>query len=86
MSTDGDWDLDGLDPDGPSARDLERFGGETVECPNCKAEVWDQAESCHRCGEWLGPRVDDGPGGRSRAAMLIILLLIGVLGTALLFW
>lgn len=48
---DDDWQLDeGLDPDGPSADDLERFGGELRRCPACREDVYDQAELCHNCG------------------------------------
>lgn len=42
---------EGLDPEGPSAEDLDRFGGETRTCPHCASEVWDQAVRCHVCGE-----------------------------------
>lgn len=40
--------------EGPSAEDLERFGGETIRCRRCGAEVYDEAEWCHRCGEVFG--------------------------------
>ncbi|MEZ6242493.1 MAG: hypothetical protein R3B57_05560 [Phycisphaerales bacterium] len=50
---------EGLDPDGPSAEDLDRFGDETVTCPHCGAEVWDQHERCNACGE----RLTDPPKG-----------------------
>jgi len=52
---DQDWDLaEGLDPDGPSAVDLDRFGSEVDPCPNCGAMIYDQAEVCHQCGFYLG--------------------------------
>lgn len=45
-------DLDeGLDPDGPSAADLDRFGHEFATCPNCGREFYDQSELCPHCGE-----------------------------------
>jgi len=51
---DDDWQLDeGLDPEGPSADDLDRFGDELNPCPNCGAEVYDQADICPACGEVL---------------------------------
>jgi hypothetical protein len=40
--------------EGPSDEDLERFGDETVRCRHCGAEVYDEAEWCHRCGGALG--------------------------------
>lgn len=47
-----DADIDeGLDPEGPSAEDLDRFGDEFTACPNCGSLIYDQAEICPRCGE-----------------------------------
>ncbi|MBM4109155.1 MAG: hypothetical protein FJ255_10165 [Phycisphaerae bacterium] len=37
----------------PSPEDVQKFGGETVRCPACGAEVYDQAEWCHKCGAVL---------------------------------
>tara|TARA_R110002072_G_scaffold42064_4_gene117528 strand:+ start:88896 stop:89156 length:261 start_codon:yes stop_codon:yes gene_type:complete len=52
---DQDWDLsEGLDPDGPSASDLDRFGSEVSPCPNCGASIYDQTEMCHKCGWFVG--------------------------------
>jgi len=44
-------EVDELDPEGPSAEDLERFGGDTLDCPRCGYEVYDEASVCPRCGE-----------------------------------
>lgn len=41
---------EGLDPDGPSAEDLDRFGDEFKRCPECKSLVYDQSEMCQACG------------------------------------
>ncbi len=52
---DQDWDLsEGLDPEGPSAQDLDRFGDEMDSCPNCGAMIYDQAEMCPQCGWYFG--------------------------------
>ncbi len=45
-----EWEEEGLDPEGPSPEDLERFGDEMVDCPNCGMQVYDQTEICPRCG------------------------------------
>jgi uncharacterized paraquat-inducible protein A len=46
-----DPDIDeGLDPDGPSAADLDRFGDEMTTCRECGHRFYDQAEICPRCG------------------------------------
>lgn len=51
---DTDWDIaEGLDPEGPSAADLDRFGDEMIPCPNCGARIYDQSEMCPRCGHLL---------------------------------
>ena len=41
---------EGLDPEGPSAADLDRYGDELVSCIHCGAKIYDQAELCPRCG------------------------------------
>lgn len=52
---DRDWNLsEGLDPEGPSAVDLDRFGSELDTCPNCKSTIYDQSEMCPQCGWYLG--------------------------------
>jgi hypothetical protein len=40
----------------PSPDDLERFGNDTGYCPDCGAEIWDQAEFCPACGGHIGGR------------------------------
>ena len=53
--------------EGPSPEDLERFGAETAFCPQCGAEVWDEAPRCAQCGGWLaGETVSRTPEVRQR--------------------
>ena len=40
----------------PSPDDLERFGHDSGYCPDCGAEIWDQAEFCPSCGGHVGGR------------------------------
>ena len=42
---------EGLDPQGPSAEDLDRFGSEFTQCPSCGKDIYDQAEVCPHCGQ-----------------------------------
>ena len=44
--------------EGPSQADLDRFGGDdqSAWCPECGAEVWDDAEYCPACGDQIGGR------------------------------
>ncbi|MEO0513319.1 MAG: hypothetical protein AAF108_10560 [Planctomycetota bacterium] len=78
----GDWTTEGLDPEGPSAIDLERFGSETRFCPTCSAEVWDQTDVCHECGGTIGTQTADTLESRSRIGLLILLVLLGFGGAA----
>lgn len=41
---------EGLDPEGPSAEDLDRFGDEFITCPNCHKSIYDQTQMCPYCG------------------------------------
>ncbi|MCA9304571.1 MAG: hypothetical protein KC996_10660 [Phycisphaerales bacterium] len=51
---DPDWDLsEGLDPEGPSAADLDRFGDELTSCPSCRKPLYDQAPICPHCGHLM---------------------------------
>ncbi|MFT3683392.1 MAG: zinc ribbon domain-containing protein [Phycisphaerales bacterium] len=36
--------------EGPSAADLEKFGGVTRTCPECGKEVFDDTSTCYHCG------------------------------------
>lgn len=52
---DRDWNLsEGLDPEGPSAEDLDKFGSELDTCPHCGSTIYDQSEMCPQCGWYLG--------------------------------
>lgn len=47
--------------EGPSPEDIERFSEETGFCPDCGAEIWDQAEVCPECHAYIS----GGAGHRS---------------------
>lgn len=73
---DTDWDIaEGLDPEGPSAADLDRFGDELVTCPHCKRRLYDQAELCPHCGMALG----DKPARLPLWAIVVIAVMIVLL-------
>lgn len=49
-----DWDInEGLDPEGPSGSDLDRFGDELTPCRHCGKSIYDQAEICPHCGGYV---------------------------------
>ena len=58
---DPDFESEGLDPEGPSRADLERFGDEFRTCPECGADVYDQAELCPKCGHAFGQQRHSAP-------------------------
>jgi hypothetical protein len=72
--------------EGPSPEDLERFGAETAHCPHCGAEIWDQAEACPECHEYLV----GGPSSRAplhewwRQRWIILVVIAAIV--ALLLW
>lgn len=70
---DDDWSLDeGLDDDGPSADDLDRFGDEFATCPACGAAIYDQAALCHVCGH----AVHDEPKPKAWIVWTTLLLIV----------
>lgn len=61
--------------DGPSADDLEKFGGVTRSCPSCGKDVYDDAVSCYHCGaDMETPRHAQMP---KVWIVVVVLLLIG---------
>lgn len=77
---DTDWDItEGLDPEGPSGDDLDRFGDELVPCASCGRRVYDQAEVCPICGGFVHKTLSKTP----KWAFLVALVLIAVM---VLFW
>lgn len=67
-----DWDIaEGLDPDGPSAADLDRFGDEMILCPSCGRKIYDQAELCPHCGHAM-----EAEAGRFPFWMVAMVLLL----------
>lgn len=69
------------DDEGPSREDLARFGGETRPCPKCRADVYDEAEWCHKCGHVLSEADESGPSpwflaGAAAVVVAIVLTLV----------
>jgi hypothetical protein len=72
-----------MDDQGPSPEDIARFGDDdrTGYCPHCGEEVWDDAERCAKCGQWMAggarsrPPVDDDFRRRTFIAVAIITLI-----------
>ena len=51
------WSDDNLDDDGPQECDLDQFGdddeSETVPCPACGAEIYEDSPQCPECGQYV---------------------------------
>ena len=81
--------MHGLDED-PSEEDQQRFGDDTGYCPECGAEIWDEAWQCPHCEEVVDGRVGrspDSPAGRHvsrRSVIALALVLIALIVFALL--
>ena len=73
--------------EGPSSEDIERFGGDTDECPECGAEVYDQAEMCHACGAYVTVRgrVKGSAGRGMQARWIILIALLALAGFVITF-
>ena len=69
---DDDFLDDDLDPEGPSADDLERFSGEHRACPSCGSEVYDEATICPVCRT----PVDTGHDGGLKLGLIVVVGLI----------
>ncbi|KAA0213741.1 MAG: zinc ribbon domain-containing protein [Leptolyngbya sp. PLA3] len=64
---------EGLDPDGPSAEDLDRFGDEFRTCPNCGRQIYDQADICPHCREAI---IDKPAGAKWWVILVVVIVLI----------
>jgi predicted nucleic acid-binding Zn ribbon protein len=71
---------DALDPEGPSAADLERFGDPTHTCPECGAEVYEDSELCHICGHMF-----ERPARAKSSPLVLMITVVLVLALLLLF-
>lgn len=69
----------------PSPEDIERFSGETGFCPDCGAEVWDQAGQCPSCGALLaGQTATRHPvQGQLRRGWIVLVAVIVLLAFAM---
>jgi hypothetical protein len=84
------------DPDeGPSPADQRRFGDDAVRtglCPDCGAEVLDDADICPRCFMFLDGETLQRPARARRGffhkrwiTLLILLLIVSMVGGAVAF-
>ena len=78
----GFWDEnesdEALDPEGPSAGALARFGGASRDCPSCGTEVYEDAPLCHVCGHALETPRKAMPAWMVITAVVAVLLILAM--------
>jgi hypothetical protein len=66
--------------EGPSSEDIARFDHESAFCPDCGAEIWDQADVCPKCFAYLGGdtsrRQPMGTWFQRRWTLLVVIVLL----------
>ncbi len=79
---DRDEEDEDAEHEGPSADDLRRFAAGEAYCPDCGAEIHDQAEVCPKCYAYLGGDtsrfrpVERDLRGRFIAITVVVLILV----------
>ena len=70
---------DEMDPEGPSVADLRRLRHSGALCPSCWADVYDDAEVCSICGDYIVPT--GGRVGRAgwKIVGVVVLVVVAVL-------
>lgn len=73
--------------EGPSPDDLERFDRDTAYCPDCGAEMWDQADVCPKCFAYVaGETSSKQPTQRWFHQRTVLLVIIALLAAFALIW
>jgi hypothetical protein len=70
----------------PGSEDIDRFSSETACCPDCGAEIWDQAEVCPSCYAYLGGNVISRTPAQARFRRKWIVLVAILLLLAFVLW
>jgi hypothetical protein len=63
--------------EGPSEEDLERFGGATQHCPQCRTELHDDVEVCWKCGHALMRGEGAGPKWAIWVGVAVVAAILG---------
>ncbi|MHC4294952.1 MAG: hypothetical protein ACYSTL_05145 [Planctomycetota bacterium] len=73
------FDSENLKDEGPLSIDLEELGddapSETVPCPLCSAEVYEDADRCNICGQYISPHLQNQP---LQAIWWFLLMIVGI--------
>lgn len=66
------------DENDPRAEDLEQFSGVTRTCPECRSEVYDEAEICWKCGHAFSGEPKPLPRWAVVVMVIVVLVLAGL--------
>jgi hypothetical protein len=69
------------DPDAPRPEDLADFGDVTRPCPSCKADVYDDAQMCWKCGHAFS----SSPAGPKPWVIYTVMAVVGAILLGLLW-
>ncbi len=76
-----DWDGD--DPDAPQERDVDPDERDddtpTVPCPSCREPVYEFADRCPSCGEWIVPTGGDASRRNPAFVVFVVLIVVALL-------
>lgn len=65
--------------DEPSEDDVLKFADATKRCPNCNAEMYDDAEVCWKCGDTIGARTGQPKWIGVTAVVLVVAIVLAVI-------
>ena len=69
MAPDDDWKDDDWKDEGPLDEDLDEYGNDTASttapCPECGAEIYEDAEWCPACGQYITTKQGSTWAGKS---------------------
>jgi hypothetical protein len=74
-----DWDAE---EESDATHDGDSDDGDTMPCPHCRREIYDDSERCPHCGEYLGGSDEPGTG----KPLWVVVTVIVVLAAILLTW
>ncbi|MBI2823233.1 MAG: hypothetical protein HYX69_00925 [Planctomycetia bacterium] len=63
----------------PEPDDEDEEESESYECPSCGASVYEDAEQCPRCGDYITPRSRSSSAPGSPWFMLAVFLMLAVM-------
>ena len=74
------WDEDHVAEDSlnedPASADIEALDFSGAFCPHCGEEVWEEADQCPECGEWITAPRSDPAGTRASRKRLYGAILV----------